>query len=131
MNTSTRDSTPISLRRELKKRFGSKSFWLKEGLSILAGIKLPSLALGGINTYRKQSDPTVRSIALVASNPEAEFVLQTAAHSTTAANVTARPTTKATFSQTRISAAIRVSLRRLKWNGPSVSSVSSSSTGFS
>lgn len=73
MNTSTNDSTPISAERMLKNRLGSKSFWIKQGLGILTGIKLPSLLLGGLNTYRKQADPTVRSIPLVASNPEAEF----------------------------------------------------------
>jgi len=73
MNTSTNDSTPISATRMLKNRLGSKSFWLKQGLGLLTGIKLPSLLLGGLNTYRKQADPTVRSIPLVASNPEAEF----------------------------------------------------------
>jgi endonuclease/exonuclease/phosphatase family metal-dependent hydrolase len=73
MNTSTQDSTPTSVGRELKKRLGSRSFWIKQGLGILTGIKLPTLLLGGLNTYRKQADPTVRSIPLVASNPEAEF----------------------------------------------------------
>ena len=73
MNTSTQDSTPTSIERELKKRLGSKSFWIKRGLGILTGIRLPTLLLGGLNAYRKQADPTVRSIPLVASNPEAEF----------------------------------------------------------
>lgn len=73
MNTTTNDSTPISAKRLLKNRLGSKSFWIKQGLGLLTGIKLPSLLLGGLNTYRKQADPTVRSIPLVASNPEAEF----------------------------------------------------------
>jgi endonuclease/exonuclease/phosphatase family metal-dependent hydrolase len=73
MNTSTHDSTPTSVERELRKRLGSKSFWVKQGLGILTGIKLPTLLLGGLNTYRTQADPTVRSIPLVASNPEAAF----------------------------------------------------------
>ncbi len=73
MNTSTHDSTPTSVERELKKRLGSKSFWIKQGLGILTGIRLPTLVLGGLNTYRTQADPTVRSIPLVASNPEAAF----------------------------------------------------------
>jgi endonuclease/exonuclease/phosphatase family metal-dependent hydrolase len=73
MNTSTQDGTPLSAERLLKNRLGSKSFWLKQGLGYLTGIKLPTLLLTGINTYRKQADPTVRSIPLVASNPEAEF----------------------------------------------------------
>jgi exonuclease III len=76
MNTSTHDSTPTSFARELKKRVGSKSFWVKQGLTLLTGIKIPSLLLGGLNTYRTQADPTVRSVPLVASNPEADFFEQ-------------------------------------------------------
>lgn len=73
MNTSTQNGTPLSIKRVLKNRLGSKSFWIKQGLSILTGIKLPTLLLGGLNAYRRQADPTVSSIPLVASNPEAEF----------------------------------------------------------
>jgi endonuclease/exonuclease/phosphatase family metal-dependent hydrolase len=73
MNTSTQDATPTSVERELKKRLGSKSFWIKQGIGILTGVKLPTLLLGGLNIYRKQADPTVRSVPLVASNPEADF----------------------------------------------------------
>jgi endonuclease/exonuclease/phosphatase family metal-dependent hydrolase len=73
MNTSTHDSTPTSFERELKKRVGSKRFWLKQGLGFLTGMKLPTLLFGGLNTYRTQADPTVRNVPLVASNPEAEF----------------------------------------------------------
>jgi hypothetical protein len=73
MNTSTHDGTPLSLERALKNRFGSKSFWAKQALGILTGIKLPTLLLTGMNTYRTQADPTVKSIPLIASNPEAEF----------------------------------------------------------
>lgn len=73
MNTSTHDGTPLSIERALKKRFGSKSFWAKQALGILTGIKLPTLLLTGMNAYRTQADPTVKSIPLVASNPEAEF----------------------------------------------------------
>jgi endonuclease/exonuclease/phosphatase family metal-dependent hydrolase len=73
MNTSTHDGTPLSLGRAVKNRLGSKSFWAKQGLQLLTGIKLPTLLLTGMNTYRTQADPTVRSIPLLASNPEAEF----------------------------------------------------------
>jgi endonuclease/exonuclease/phosphatase family metal-dependent hydrolase len=73
MNTTTQDGTPLSAERLLKNRLGSRSFWIKQGLGILTGIKLPTLLLGGLNAYRRQADPTVRSIPLVASNPEAEF----------------------------------------------------------
>ena len=73
MNTSTQNGTPLSAERILKNRLGSKSFWIKQGLGLLTGIKLPTLLLGGLNAYRRQADPTVRSIPLVASNPEAKF----------------------------------------------------------
>lgn len=73
MNTSTHDGTPLSIERALKNRLGSKSFWAKQALEILTGVRLPTLLLTGMNTYRTQADPTVRSIPLVASNPEAEF----------------------------------------------------------
>lgn len=73
MNTSTHNGTPLSAARLLKNRLGSKSFWIKQGLGLLTGVKLPSLLLGGMNAYRTQADPTVKSIPLVASNPEAKF----------------------------------------------------------
>lgn len=73
MNTSTHDGTPLSIERALKNRLGSKSFWAKQALGILTGVRLPTLLLTGMNTYRTQADPTVRSIPLVATNPEAEF----------------------------------------------------------
>jgi endonuclease/exonuclease/phosphatase family metal-dependent hydrolase len=73
MNTSTHDGTPLSIERALKNRLGSKTFWAKQALGILTGIKLPTLLLTGMNTYRTQADPTVKSIPLVASNPEADF----------------------------------------------------------
>ena len=74
MNTSAQDATPTSLKREIKKRFGSKKFWVEQSLKFLTGFSWPnSLLLGGLNEYRKQADPTVRSIHFVASNPEAKF----------------------------------------------------------
>jgi endonuclease/exonuclease/phosphatase family metal-dependent hydrolase len=73
MNTSTHDGTPLSIERALKNRLGSKSFWAKQALGVLTGVRLPTLLLTGMNTYRTQADPTVKSIPLVASNPEADF----------------------------------------------------------
>ena len=73
MNTWTHDGTPLTLARAVKNRLGSKSFWARQGLELLTGLKLPSLLLTGMNTYRTQADPTLRDIPLVASNPEAEF----------------------------------------------------------
>ncbi|MCA1636647.1 MAG: endonuclease/exonuclease/phosphatase family protein [Acidobacteria bacterium] len=63
MNTSTRDTTPTSIQREIKKRLGSKKFWLKRGLGWLTGLEIPrSILLSGFNEYRKQADPTVRQL---------------------------------------------------------------------
>jgi endonuclease/exonuclease/phosphatase family metal-dependent hydrolase len=74
MNTSTRDSTPTSIQREIKKRFGSKKYWVQQGIKFLTGLTWTnSLLLGGVNEYRKQADPTVRSVHFIASNPEARF----------------------------------------------------------
>jgi len=74
MNTSTRDTTPTSIKREIKKRFGSKKFWVGQGIKFLGGLSWPNaLLLGGLNEYRKQADPTVRNIPFVADNPEAKF----------------------------------------------------------
>ncbi len=73
MNTSTRDSTPLSAKQMLKNRLGSKSFWLRQGLGLLIGIRLPTLVLDGVNSYRIQADPTVGSVPFVASNPESDF----------------------------------------------------------
>jgi endonuclease/exonuclease/phosphatase family metal-dependent hydrolase len=74
MNTSTRDSTPTSLQREIKKRIGSKKFWIEQAISFLTGFSWPrSILMGGLNEYRKQADPTVRSVPFVATNPEAKF----------------------------------------------------------
>src|SRR5918999_5569362 len=74
MNTSTRDTTPTSIQREIKKRLGSKKFWIRRGLGWLTGIELPrSILLRGYSVYRKQADPTVRDIPFVAPNPEADF----------------------------------------------------------
>ena len=73
MNTSTHDGTPLTLGRAVKNRLGSKSFWARQGLEMVTGMKLPTLLLTGMNSYRMQADPTVRNIPLVASNPEAGF----------------------------------------------------------
>jgi endonuclease/exonuclease/phosphatase family metal-dependent hydrolase len=74
MNTSTQDGTPTSIQREIKKRLGSKKFWLQKGLGWLTGLEIPrSVLLKGFNEYRKQADPTVRHVPFVAPNPEAKF----------------------------------------------------------
>jgi endonuclease/exonuclease/phosphatase family metal-dependent hydrolase len=74
MNTSTQNMTPTSVSREIKKRLGSKSFWIKRGITYVTGAGLPfELVGGGLNKYRTQGDPTVRHIPLIAPNNEAKF----------------------------------------------------------
>jgi endonuclease/exonuclease/phosphatase family metal-dependent hydrolase len=74
MNTSTQNMTPTSVSREIKKRLGSKSFWIKRGITYVAGFGLPfELLGGGINKYRTQGDPTVRHVPFIAPNNEAKF----------------------------------------------------------
>ncbi|HLL76238.1 MAG TPA: endonuclease/exonuclease/phosphatase family protein [Pyrinomonadaceae bacterium] len=74
MNTSGRDSTPTSLGREIRKRLGSRSFWIKRGIRFATGFELPfGVVRGGLNQYRRQADPTVQHVPWVAPNPEAEF----------------------------------------------------------
>jgi endonuclease/exonuclease/phosphatase family metal-dependent hydrolase len=74
MNTTGRDSTPTSVGREIKKRLGSRSFWLKRGIKYATGFEVPfGLVRGGLNRYRVQADPTVRHVPWVAPNSEAKF----------------------------------------------------------
>jgi hypothetical protein len=74
MNTSTRDMTPTSIKREIKKRLGSGEFWATQGLKYATGVGLLFDVLkGGVRLGRTQADPTVRSIRFVADNPEAGF----------------------------------------------------------
>lgn len=74
MNTSTQDLTPTSLRRELVKRFGNASYWLKKGASYLLGFGLvEDTVMSGLSFGRKHSDPTVKDIPFVSPNPERKF----------------------------------------------------------
>lgn len=74
MNTSGSDLSPTSVKNELTKRLGSPSFWGKVALTSVTGVGL--LDLFAIKTVRSRlvgTDPTVRSIPLIAPNKEAEF----------------------------------------------------------
>jgi endonuclease/exonuclease/phosphatase family metal-dependent hydrolase len=74
MNTNGSDLAPTSLKRELKRRYGSKDFWIKKGVFMATGVGLVgSLLIGGANKLRTLNDPTVRDVRFVASNPEAKF----------------------------------------------------------
>ena len=78
MNTSTHDAAPLSVTRALKKRFGSGKWWAEEGMSEVVRQATPfgwayDVSRGLIGFARNVDDPTVRSIPLVAKNPEASF----------------------------------------------------------
>lgn len=74
MNTTGEDSTPTSLTREVKKRLGSKSFWLERGVGYALGVGiLKDVVIGGVKFVRNQSDPTVKHVPIVAPNPAAGF----------------------------------------------------------
>ena len=74
MNTSGEDATPTSLKREVTKRLGSKSFWIHRGISYALGVGIiKDVLIGGVKFVRNQSDPTVKHVPIVAPNPAAGF----------------------------------------------------------
>ena len=74
MNTTGEDSTPTSLKREVTKRLGSKSFWIHRGIGYALGVGiLKDVLIGGVKFARNQSDPTVKNVPIVAPNPAAGF----------------------------------------------------------
>jgi endonuclease/exonuclease/phosphatase family metal-dependent hydrolase len=74
MNTSGTDSVPTSFEREVKKRFGSSSFWVQKGIKYATGVGLLyDLTLGLAKRQRMKHDPTVKSIRFVSENPEEKF----------------------------------------------------------
>jgi endonuclease/exonuclease/phosphatase family metal-dependent hydrolase len=71
-NTSFRDNTPTTVKREITKRVGSGDFWAKQGLKYATGIGLGFDVLAvGVNSLKNQHDPTARHVPVVAPNPEA------------------------------------------------------------
>lgn len=74
MNTTGEDSTPTSLKREVTKRLGSKSFWLERGIGYALGVGIvKDVLIGGVKFVRNQSDPTVKHVPIIAPNPAAGF----------------------------------------------------------
>jgi exonuclease III len=74
MNSSGEDSTPTSLKREVTKRLGSKSFWIHRGIGYVLGVGIiKDVLIGGVKFVRNQADPTVKHVPIVAPNPAAGF----------------------------------------------------------
>ncbi len=74
MNSTAEDSTPTSLKREVTKRLGSKSFWIQRGIGYALGVGIiKDVLIGGVKFVRNQADPTVKHVPIVAPNPAAGF----------------------------------------------------------
>ena len=74
MNSTAEDSTPTSLKREVTKRLGSKSFWIHRGIGYALGVGIiKDVLIGGVKFVRNQADPTVKHVPIVAPNPAAGF----------------------------------------------------------
>lgn len=74
LNTSGRNDTPTSLRREMWKRFGNHGWWLQQGLKSLTGLGLAlDVVLGGLGLQRTHADPTVAHLAPLFPNPERQL----------------------------------------------------------
>ncbi len=74
MNTSGRNLKPISIQRELTKRFGNPEFWIKRGVQYALGIGLyEDILMGTISFGRTQGDPTVKHIPYISPNPARNF----------------------------------------------------------
>lgn len=74
MNTSGGNSEPTSLKRELFRRLGSKTFWANRGIKYATGFGLLyDLASGGLNYFKNSQDPTAENVPLLAPNPEEQF----------------------------------------------------------
>lgn len=74
MNTSGSNSEPTSLKRELFRRLGSKTYWTHTGIKYATGFGLLyDLAHGGLNFFKNNQDPTAENVPLLAPNPEEQF----------------------------------------------------------
>jgi endonuclease/exonuclease/phosphatase family metal-dependent hydrolase len=74
MNTTGSDATPTSVEHEVRKRLGSGEWWAKQAVTSFLGIGLGVKLIGsGVTSVRRQNDPTVRSIPIISSNPEAKL----------------------------------------------------------
>lgn len=74
MNTSTTDSTPTSVKRELSRRFGKPQYWIKTGINQLLGFGIfEDLVAASLTFGRNHGDPTVRHIPIIMPNEERKF----------------------------------------------------------
>jgi len=71
LNTTGGDKTPTTLKREVYRRLGSKSFWADVGVKYATGVGLLYDATKrSVNFFKNHQDPTAKHVPLVAPNPE-------------------------------------------------------------
>jgi hypothetical protein len=72
LNTTLSDQQPTTLRREIYRRLGSRSFWADKGIKQATGVGLPyDIVKGGLSFARNLHDPTVKNVPFLGPNPEA------------------------------------------------------------
>ncbi len=74
MNTTGQDMTPTTFGREIRKRIGNPTFWLKRGAKYALGVgMIEDLAMAAVSFGRSHADPTVKHIPFISPNPERKF----------------------------------------------------------
>ena len=71
LNTTGKDSSPTSIKKQIYQRLGSAEFWVNTGVKYATGFGMLYDAVKfGLNTYKNQDDPTAMNIPFVGPNPE-------------------------------------------------------------
>jgi hypothetical protein len=71
LNTTGRDSSPTTIKKQIYQRLGSAEFWANTGVKYATGFGLLyDVVRVSLNTYKNQDDPTAMNIPLVGLNPE-------------------------------------------------------------
>jgi endonuclease/exonuclease/phosphatase family metal-dependent hydrolase len=73
LNTTGRDGTPTSIRRELLKRVKNYEFWVTQALKWGTPASLPLAALTPVNYFKNYLDPTSTHLQVIGSNKESKL----------------------------------------------------------
>jgi endonuclease/exonuclease/phosphatase family metal-dependent hydrolase len=70
-NTTSGDTSPTSIKREVYRTLGSSKFWATKGIKYATGLGLAyDVVTGGVNLVKNFNDPTAKDVPVVAPNPE-------------------------------------------------------------
>ncbi len=70
-NTTSGDTSPTSIKREVYRTLGSSKFWATKGIKYATGLGLAyDVMTGGVNLVKNYNDPTAKDVPVVAPNPE-------------------------------------------------------------